>query len=125
MVFDKLLAKVINTDIKSNLSVNQHGGREHMSTTTAKIQMIYNMAKNGYDKILLIDLRKAFDLADYLSLKDSINRKGEDKINKKNTTKRTQHLRKNHNKSREPKKYIQPEESRKGLSSVPRCSSLT
>ncbi|MBR2141257.1 MAG: hypothetical protein IJ853_02775 [Rickettsiales bacterium] len=83
MVFDKLLAKVINTDIKSNLSVNQHGGREHMSTMTAKIQMIYNMAKNGYDKILLIDLRKAFDLVDHLSLKDSINTKVVDKINKK------------------------------------------
>ena len=47
MVFDKLLEKVIDSDIKSHLSVNQHGGREHISTTTAKIQMIYSMAKNG------------------------------------------------------------------------------
>lgn len=83
MVFVKLLEKVIDSDIQTHLSVNQHGGREHMSTTTAKIQMIYNMAKNGYDKILLKDLRKAFDLVDHLSLKDTINKKVVDQINKK------------------------------------------
>ena len=83
MVFVKLLEKVIDSDIQTHLSVNQHGGREHMSTTTAKIQMIYNMAKNGYDKILLKGLRKAFDLVDHLSLKDTINKKVVDQINKK------------------------------------------
>ena len=45
MVFDKLLAKV-DSYINSHLSVNQHGGREQLRTTTAKIQMIYNMTKN-------------------------------------------------------------------------------
>ena len=83
MVFVKVLEKVIDSDIQTHLSVNQHGGREHMSTTTAKIQMTYNMAKNGYDKILLKDLRKAFDLVDHLSLKDTINKKVVDQINKK------------------------------------------
>ena len=40
MAFDKVVAKIIDKDIKKNLSANQHGGRENRGTNTAKIQMI-------------------------------------------------------------------------------------
>ena len=68
MAFDKVVAKIIDKDIKKNLSANQHGGRENRSTNTAKIQMIYTMKKKGYTKILFIDLKKAFDMVDHKSL---------------------------------------------------------
>jgi len=62
MVFDKLIAKVIDKEIKRDLSPNQHGARESRNTLTTKLQLIYTMNSKEYNKILLIDLKKAFDL---------------------------------------------------------------
>ena len=47
MVFDKILAKIIDANVKSTLSNNQRGGRHNRSTTTAKIQMVYNIKIKG------------------------------------------------------------------------------
>ena len=72
MVFDKLIAKVIDKEIKRDLSPNQHGARENKNTMTAKLQLLYTMNQKGYNKILLIDLKKAFDLVDHNILLQSI-----------------------------------------------------
>ena len=50
MLFNKILAKIIDANIKSTLSNNQQGGRHNKNTTTAKIQMAYNIKTKGYDK---------------------------------------------------------------------------
>ena len=82
MVFDKILAKIIDANIKSTLSNNQHGGRHNRSTTTAKIQMVYNIQTKGYDNILLIDLRKAFDLVNHEQIIKAIDNKIKDPTDK-------------------------------------------
>ena len=82
MVFDKILAKIIDSNIKSTLSNNQHGGRQNRNTTTAKIQLAYNINTKGYDKILLIDLRKAFDLVNHEQIIKAIDNKIKDTTDK-------------------------------------------
>ena len=82
MMFYKILAKIIDANVKSTFSNNQHGGRHDRSTTTAKIQMAYNIKIKGYDKILLIDLRKAFDLVNHEQIIKAIDNKIKDPIDK-------------------------------------------
>jgi len=54
MASDKVDAKIIDKDIKKNLSTNQHIGKENRSTNAAKIQMIYKMKKKGNKKYYLL-----------------------------------------------------------------------
>ena len=75
MVFDKIIATVIDKEIKEQMSNNQHGARQYHGTNTAKISLLYKMKTEGYNKILLIDLKKAFDLLDRATLKNDIIKK--------------------------------------------------
>jgi len=75
MAFDKVVAKIIDKEIKEKLSINQHGGRHKRSTNTAKVQLIYTMNRKGYTKLLLIDKKKAFELIDNKSLLEAIEKK--------------------------------------------------
>ena len=83
MIFDKILAKIIDANSKSTPSNNQHGGRHNRSATTAKIQMAYNIKILGYDKILLMDLQKAFDLVNHEQIIKAIDNKIKDPFDKK------------------------------------------
>ena len=50
MSFDKIISAEIDKEIKEQLSVNQHGGKENHGTNTAKIAMLYNMEKKNIIK---------------------------------------------------------------------------
>ena len=64
----------INTELEKNYSTN-----------TAKIAMYYKAIKDKYDKIILIDLKKAFDMVDRKIIKNIIENKIENQIIKKIT----------------------------------------
>ena len=64
MVHDKILSQIINEDIDSILDINQFGGRQGLDTTSAKTLINYKATEEDMNKILLIDLRKAFDTVD-------------------------------------------------------------
>ena len=72
MAFDKIIALAIDKENKSKMSPNQHGGREKQGTNTAKIAMYYKMQTKGFNKILLIDLKKAFDMVNRKILQSDI-----------------------------------------------------
>ena len=53
-----------------------------ISTTIKKIQMAYNIKTKGYDKILLIDLQKAFDFVNHELIIKAIDNKIKDPTDK-------------------------------------------
>jgi len=64
MPFNKIITATIDKEIKEQLSVNQQGGRDKFGINTVKIATLNNIEKKGYNKILLIDLKKVFDMFD-------------------------------------------------------------
>ena len=72
MVHDKILSQIINEDIDSILDINQFGGRQGLDTTSAKTLINYKATEEDMNKILLIDLRKAFDTVDRKILENKI-----------------------------------------------------
>ena len=72
MVHDKILSQIINEDIDSILDINQFGGRQGLDTTSAKALINYKATVEEMKKILLIDLRKAFDTIDRAILENKI-----------------------------------------------------
>ena len=72
MVHDKILCPIITEILESNLNNNQFGGRKGLDTTLAKILINYKATTENMEKILLIDLKKAFDLLDRDILKNKI-----------------------------------------------------
>ena len=72
MVHDKILSQIINEDIDSILDINQFGGRQGLNTTSAKTLINYKATEEDMNKILLIDLRKAFDTVDRKILENKI-----------------------------------------------------
>ena len=74
MVHDKILRNIIISILQPNLNKNQFGGRKGHDTILARILINYNATKNKYNKILLIDLRKAFDNFDRTLLRNKINK---------------------------------------------------
>ena len=72
MVHDKILSQIINEDIDSTLDINQFGGRQGLNINSAKILINYKAVVEDMNKILLIDLRKAFDTVDRTILENKI-----------------------------------------------------
>ena len=70
MVHDKILRNIVTTILEPNLNENQFGGRKGHNTTLAKIPLNYKATKNKLNKILLIDLKKAFDCVNRTILKE-------------------------------------------------------
>ena len=64
MVHDKILYSIIIDMLEPKLNKNQFGGRKGLDTTLAKILINYKSTTETMEKILLIDLKKAFDLLD-------------------------------------------------------------
>ena len=79
MVHDKILRSIVKSILHPNLNDNQFGGRKGQDTTLARILLNYKAKKNKFNKILLIDLKKAFDCVDRTILREKINKY--DKIN--------------------------------------------
>ena len=73
MVHDKILRSIVTAIIDPNLNENQFGGRIGQDTTLARILLNYKAINNRLNKILLIDLKKAFDCVDRKILKEKIN----------------------------------------------------
>ena len=82
MVHDKILRSIVTTIIDPNLNENQFGGRTGQNTILARILLNYKAINNRFNKILLIDLKKAFDCVDRNILKEKINK--DSKINESN-----------------------------------------
>ena len=82
MVHDKILRSIVKSILHPNLNDNQFGGRKGQDTTLARILLNYKAKKNKFNKILLIDLKKAFDYVDRTILREKINKDG--KINEIN-----------------------------------------
>ena len=72
MVHDKILSQIINEDIDSTIDINQFGGRQGLDINSAKILISYKTVVEDMNKILLIDLRKAFDTVDRTILENKI-----------------------------------------------------
>ena len=62
MVHDKILYSIIVDILEPKPNKNQFGGRKGLDTTLAKILINYKATNKNMAKILLIDLKKAFDL---------------------------------------------------------------
>ena len=61
---DKILYPIISDTLEPKLNKNQFGGRKGLDTTLAKLLINYKATTKSMEKILLIDLKKAFDLVD-------------------------------------------------------------
>ena len=46
---------------KEKLISSQHGGRENRGVNTTKIELLLGVKEKGYNKALLIDIKRAFD----------------------------------------------------------------
>ena len=84
MVLDKILNPLISMLCKDKLSSSQHGGRQQRGIHTAKIELIYGAKEKGYDKALLIDIKRAFDTIDREQLRKQIQQISEKDILLKN-----------------------------------------
>ena len=62
-VLDKLLSPIISKLMK-NIIASQHGGRQQRGINTAKMELLYGAKIKGYNKVLLIDIKRAFDTID-------------------------------------------------------------
>ena len=72
MVLDKILSPLISKLVKNKLHSSQHGGRQQRGINTAKIELIYGAKAKGYNKALLIDIKRAFDTIDRPKLRAQI-----------------------------------------------------
>ena len=70
MIIDKLASQHIRNWSKNRLASNQHRAREDHSINTAKIELIYGAKAKGYNKALLIDIKRAFDTIDRTNLEN-------------------------------------------------------
>ena len=61
MVTDKIINPYIRHICKDKLISSQHGGRENRGVNTAKIELLLGAKEKGYNKALLIDIKRAFD----------------------------------------------------------------
>ena len=68
MVHDKILAQIVNEDVHRNLDENRFRGKFWQDTNSAKILINYKATIEGMNKILFIDLKKAFDSVDRTNL---------------------------------------------------------
>ena len=80
MIFDKVIGAFIDDYLKNILNKNQHGARKDYSTNTEKIGIYYKVFKEQYDKAILIDLKKAFDIVDRKILKNIMEKKIENNL---------------------------------------------
>ena len=71
-IFEKLITPVVKLVTKNHLSENQFGFKEDSSCNLAKMRIAYYAVKNGLNKILLIDLKKAFDSVNLTTLEAMI-----------------------------------------------------
>ena len=71
-VHDKILRKIVTTILEPNPNENQFRGRKGHNTILPKILLNYKATKNKLNKILLINLKKAFDCVNRTVLKGKI-----------------------------------------------------
>ena len=73
MILDKLLYPIIHKHIIPAIPINQYGSGNRIDITAAKINIMHNAKKHNLSKILLIDIKKAFDIVDRQILQQKIN----------------------------------------------------
>ena len=73
MVLDKLLYPIIHKHTIQAIAINQYGSGNRIDITAAKINIMQNAKKYNLSKILLIDIKKAFDTVDRQILQQKIN----------------------------------------------------
>ncbi|MGL5920981.1 MAG: reverse transcriptase domain-containing protein [Bacteroidales bacterium] len=72
MVLEKIALPFVKNLIDGKISLNQFGFKEHSDCNLAKAMVVYNAKKKGMDKLILIDVRKAFDSIDRIILRRKI-----------------------------------------------------
>ena len=73
MVIDKLTNAYLKQKLQSLIYNHQHGARSGMSTSRAKMNLLYTLKRENFKYSLLLDLEKAFDKVDRSKLHHSIN----------------------------------------------------
>ena len=79
MILEKLINPIAIKLYDGDLSTKQYGFRPNRDCNLAKAIMAFNGTKLKYNKILLIDIRKAYDSVNITKLKEIINNKYGDK----------------------------------------------